>query len=153
MTATTPPSAKDKTVTSSTAHKTQSRPVRKTSTKVASSAPTPKKEPAKAPTKTPVKAASTVAPEVAKAPKKTTKSTPAAKEKKLKVVRDSYTIPKTEYTQLGDLKKRALGLGVAAKKSELLRAGLLLLAKQADAQFKTSLAQVPTIKTGRPAKS
>lgn len=76
----------------------------------------------------------------------------APKDKKVKVVRDSYTIPKSEYGQLGELKKRTLGLGVAAKKSELIRAGLLLLAKQNDAQLKASLSQVPAIKTGRPAK-
>lgn len=81
-------------------------------------------------------------------------ATPAAapKDKKVKVVRDSYTIPKSEYGQLGELKKRTLGLGVAAKKSELIRAGLLLLAKQNDTQLKASLSQVPAIKTGRPAK-
>lgn len=85
-------------------------------------------------------------------PAKSATPTPAPKDKKVKVVRDSYTIPKSEYGQLGELKKRTLGLGVAAKKSELIRAGLLLLAKQNDTQLKASLSQVPAIKTGRPAK-
>lgn len=84
--------------------------------------------------------------------KSATQPVAATKDKKIKVVRDSYTIPKTEYVQLGDLKKRTLSLGLAAKKSELIRAGLLLLAKQSDAQLKASLSQVPAIKTGRPAK-
>ena len=75
-----------------------------------------------------------------------------AKEKKIKVVRDSFTIPKTELLQVGDMKKRALTLGVAVKKSELIRAGLSALASLNDAAFKKALASVPTIKTGRPAK-
>ena len=75
-----------------------------------------------------------------------------AKEKKIKVVRDSFTIPKTELLQVGEMKKRALTLGVGVKKSELIRAGLSALASLNDAAFKKALASVPTIKTGRPAK-
>lgn len=74
------------------------------------------------------------------------------KDKKLKVVRDSFTIPKTELLQIGDMKKRALTLGVGIKKSELIRAGLSALAAMSDASFKKAIASVPTIKTGRPAK-
>lgn len=74
------------------------------------------------------------------------------KDKKLKVVRDSFTIPKTELLQIGDMKKRALTLGVGVKKSELIRAGLSALAAMSDASFKKAIASVPTIKTGRPAK-
>ena len=101
---------------------------------------------------TPKTPAQVVKAEALKAPSKPEKTT-ASKERKIKVVRDSYTIPKLEYAQLGELKKRALAMGIAVKKSELLRAGLLLLSKQTDAQLKSSLAQVPAIKTGRPAKS
>ena len=50
-----------------------------------------------------------------------------AKPEKIKVVRDSFTIPKSEYLQMAALKQRAVGLGMEAKKSELIRAGLLLL--------------------------
>lgn len=74
------------------------------------------------------------------------------KDKKVKVVRDSFTIPKTELLQIGEMKKRALTLGVGVKKSELIRAGLSALAGMADASFKKALASIPTIKTGRPAK-
>lgn len=84
-------------------------------------------------------------------PKATAPAKPA-KEKKIKVVRDSFTIPKTELLQVGEMKKRALTLGVAVKKSELIRAGLSALASLNDAAFKKALASVPTIKTGRPAK-
>lgn len=76
----------------------------------------------------------------------------AAKDKKVKVVRDSFTLPKTELLQLNEMKKRAMALGVEVKKSELIRAGLQALASMADAGFKKAMANVPTIKTGRPAK-
>lgn len=74
------------------------------------------------------------------------------KEKKVKVMRDSFTIPKTEFNQIAELKKRAVMMGVEVKKSELIRAGLLLINGLTDASFKKALSAVPTIKTGRPSK-
>jgi hypothetical protein len=83
------------------------------------------------------------------------KSTPAkpVKEKKVKVVRDSFTLPKTEFLQITDMKKRAMALGIEVKKSELIRAGLQAISSMADAAFKKALGNVPTIKTGRPSKA
>lgn len=75
------------------------------------------------------------------------------KAEKIKVVRDSFTIPKAEYVQIADLKKRALDLGLEVKKSELLRAGLLLLTGCSDAALRKALGNVPTLKTGRPQKN
>lgn len=74
-----------------------------------------------------------------------------AKAKKPKLVRDSFTIPKNEYEAIASLKERALKHGVSIKKSELLRAGLMTLAFMPDAAFAKALADVPTLKTGRPA--
>jgi hypothetical protein len=74
-----------------------------------------------------------------------------AKPKKAKLVRDSFTIPKNEYEAIASLKERALKHGVSIKKSELLRAGLMTLAFMPDAAFTQALADVPTLKTGRPA--
>jgi hypothetical protein len=51
---------------------------------------------------------------------------------------------------LDELKQRADKLGHSAKKSELLRAGIKILAALSDAALLTALAQVPIIKTGRP---
>jgi len=79
----------------------------------------------------------------AKAPK-------AEKPKKIKVVRDSFTIPKPEFEKIDALKKRALTLGVSVKKSELLRAGLLVLSGMSDTALKAAVANVPVLKTGRP---
>ena len=87
------------------------------------------------------------------APKPTAAPAKPLKDKKVKVVRDSFTIPKTELLQIAESKKRALALGVEIKKSELIRAGLQALTQMSDAVFQKTLASVPTIKTGRPAKS
>ena len=73
------------------------------------------------------------------------------KAKKPKMIRDSFTIPKTEYVVIDALKERAGKLSRAAKKSELLRAGVKALAAMSDAAFLAALTAVPTIKTGRPA--
>jgi hypothetical protein len=101
----------------------------------------------------PVKAISKTA--IVKAP-----STPLAKElvekpikaKKIKLVRDSFTIPKPEYLILDNLKLRAADLKHPVKKSELLRAGIKALAAMTDAQLLLALKAVPMLKTGRPSK-
>ena len=72
------------------------------------------------------------------------------KEKKPKLVRDSFTIPKDEYAAIEALKIRAMTQGLAIKKSELLRAGLMALTGMSDAELKAALVAVPTLKTGRP---
>ena len=72
------------------------------------------------------------------------------KVKKPKLVRDSFTIPKAEYGAIEALKQRSVKMGLSPKKSELLRAGLMLLASLDDAGLSKALAAVPTIKTGRP---
>lgn len=74
------------------------------------------------------------------------------KASKVKMERDSFTMPKEEYAQIATLKKRLEVVGQPAKKSELLRAGLKLLAAMDDAALKATLASVPVIKTGRPKK-
>ncbi|MFM2058386.1 MAG: hypothetical protein RLY71_2771 [Pseudomonadota bacterium] len=72
---------------------------------------------------------------------------------KLKLVRDSFTMPETEYAQLAVLKRRALGLAHHAKKSELLRAGIAALVALDDAALLLALQAVPPLKTGRPGKA
>lgn len=74
------------------------------------------------------------------------------KAKKVKLVRDSFTIPKSEYLALDDLKLRAADLKHPIKKGELLRAGIKALASMTNAQLLIALQAVPTLKTGRPSK-
>ncbi len=82
------------------------------------------------------------------APKKSEKE----KTPKLKMERDSFTMPKAEYAQFYVLKERLVKAGKPAKKSELLRAGLMLLSALNDAELKATMEKVPAIKTGRPKK-
>ena len=69
---------------------------------------------------------------------------------KPKLVRDSFTIPKSEYLVLEVLKVRAVKLTRPAKKSELLRAGIQALSQMTDKAFLAALDGVPSLKTGRP---
>ena len=87
----------------------------------------------------------------AMAPAKPETKAPTPNGKKPKLVRDSFTIPKAEYGVLDALKQRAAALTHPAKKSELLRAGIKLLDSLPDAAYLAALAQVPVVKTGRPA--
>lgn len=76
----------------------------------------------------------------------------AGKPKKPKLVRDSFTMPEDEYEQIALLKKRLLTQGIAAKKSEILRAGLALLNRQGAEELIAEINQLKPVKTGRPAK-
>lgn len=87
----------------------------------------------------------------APAPAQPVKVAAPQKTKKPKLIRDSFTIPKAEYGVLEELKQRAAQLAYPIKKSELLRAGIKMLASLTDAAYLAALEQVPTIKTGRPA--
>lgn len=68
------------------------------------------------------------------------------KSAKVKLVRDRFTIPETEYEQLVDLKKRLSALGFSIKKSELVRAGLLLLTAMDDAKLKAATAKLSVVR-------
>lgn len=76
-----------------------------------------------------------------------------AKQKKVKLVRDSFTLPKDERAALDQLKQRAAKLAHPSKKSEVLRAGIKTLAEMSDKSFLAALKAVPAIKTGRPKKA
>lgn len=97
---------------------------------------------------TPVEAAPAIAPTETIA----TETAKIKKAKKPKLIRDSFTIPQGEYAVLDELKARCLSMGVAVKKSELLRAGIITLNKLTDEELLTTIAWVERIKTGRPAK-
>ena len=102
----------------------------------------------------PARKAPAAAPEKpAEAPKaeklaKVKKQTP----KKIKLIRDSFSIPETDYVLFATLKQRALAAGIDVKKSEVLRAALATLAKLDDAALVTAIGLVERIKTGRPKK-
>jgi len=92
-------------------------------------------------------------PKVMPTPPLVTPLTKPIKPKKVKPVRDSFTMPKGEYAALSDLKLRAIKLAHPAKKSELIRAGVAVLSSLSDADFLATVKALPAIKTGRPSKA
>jgi hypothetical protein len=74
------------------------------------------------------------------------------KVKKIKLVRDSFTMPEAEYAVLGQVKKACLKAGLEVKKSELLRIGVALIREMEVASLKAVLATLPQLKSGRPSK-
>jgi hypothetical protein len=117
-----------------------------------------KKKAAEAASKKPTKAARTT--EATRATKaanepaaKAAAEEKARRAKKEKVVRDSFTMPKSDYAKIAELKQRCLSAGVQAKKSELLRAGLLLLAAKDEKGLVDAVSAVELVKTGRPANA
>lgn len=74
------------------------------------------------------------------------------KEPKVKVVRDSFTMPEGEYQKIAEIKALCLKAGMPVKKSEVLRAGLKALAGLSAVQLKRALNGLEKIKTGRPKK-
>lgn len=113
-------------------------------------APTAKKPAAKAPATKRTASKAIVAKPAAAKPVAAKPTKAEAKPKKPKLVRDSFTIPKDEYAGIDTLKERSVALGRPAKKSELLRAGLMALLALSPNALHAALEAVPTIKTGRP---
>jgi hypothetical protein len=72
---------------------------------------------------------------------------------KLRLVRDSFTMPQTDHDLIGILKTRALAFAHPAKKSELLRGGLHALAALDDAGFRRCIEALVPLKPGRPKKA
>lgn len=69
-------------------------------------------------------------------------------------VRPASRLPKSAYEKIAVLKQKCLDAGVSVKKSELFRAGLLLLDSAPTTEgLLVAVSAVGTVKTGRPAKS
>lgn len=88
----------------------------------------------------------------AKTPKSSSKDGKAAKLRKA-LVRDSFTMPVSDFALIDQLKARAMGHGRVAKKSELLRAGLQALASLDPRKLLTALERLEPVKVGRPRQS
>ena len=72
--------------------------------------------------------------------------------KKVKVVRDSFSMRQDDYALIAKLKEKAQAAGIQVKKSALLRAGLQMLDKSSALQLKRVISGLTPIKTGRPKK-
>ncbi len=112
----------------------------------------------KSPVQVPVKAVASTAVKSEKSVKaeksaKTVKTVKTVKaDKKLKVVRDSFTMPQNEYQKISQIKALSLKSGLQVKKSEVLRAGVIALCAMSEAQLVKALGSLDKIKTGRPNK-
>ena len=85
-------------------------------------------------------------------PAKEPKEPKVVKKTKLKVVRDSFTMPQSEYQKIAQIKEIGLKAGLQVKKSEVLRAGVIALCAMDEEQLKLALSGLDKIKTGRPNK-
>jgi hypothetical protein len=91
---------------------------------------------------------------VAKSVKPVESTKPAVVAKpKAKLVRDSFTMPQGDFDLINTLKDRALGFKRPTKKSELLRAGLQVLAGLSPDALKAALGRLAPLKAGRPKKA
>jgi hypothetical protein len=79
-------------------------------------------------------------------------SMPVKLAKRPKQVRDSFTFPVDEYSLIGVLKRKAIANQRETKKSEIVRAGLAVLAPLSDEALKDVLDQLQPVKAGRPRK-
>ncbi|MES2039100.1 MAG: hypothetical protein V4495_14805 [Pseudomonadota bacterium] len=106
----------------------------------------------KAPAKAPVKAPARAKPSAKTVEVKPLVEVVVEKLKKAKLVRDSFTMPESEYAALGAVKKACLKAGVEVKKSQLLRIGVALLGKTDVPTLKKLIAGLAPLKAGRPKK-
>ena len=75
-----------------------------------------------------------------------TKAPVKGEKSKTKLVRDNVTMPREDWDLLQSLKTRALSFSRPTKKSELLRAGLKLLAGLSDAKLQAALESLTPLK-------
>lgn len=71
---------------------------------------------------------------------------------KINVVRDTFTLPEKDYDLIELCKTKLLENKVSATKSEIIRAGLIILSKLTDKELVSSIKLVEKIRTGRPKK-
>ena len=76
-----------------------------------------------------------------------------APEERIKLVRDGFTMPEADYALITELKHRLHSVSREAKKSELLRAGLQVLAQLDATALAAALDRLQPVKTGRPRKA
>ena len=74
------------------------------------------------------------------------------KEKKDKLIRDSFTIPESEYVVLSTVKKACLNAAIEVKKSELIRIALGQLGQMSIPKLSSALKGLTKIQSGRPKK-
>lgn len=134
---------------------TRKTPAPKPAPAAPAAAPTPPKSAPQRSTKAaPLAAAKPAKPVKPVKPAKVVKPAKPPKLPKLrsKPVRDSFTMPESDFALIATLKARALSAQRETKKSELLRAGLHALAALDTPALVAALGQLEPVKIGRPKK-
>ncbi len=72
------------------------------------------------------------------------------RDKKPRLIRDSFTIPADEYQILIDAKKRLVRSGLEVRKTEIVRAGLAWVGQASLTELKKGLNALRKLKSGRP---
>jgi hypothetical protein len=68
-----------------------------------------------------------------------------------KVIRDSFTMPSSDYDLITTVRQRCLKQGISINKSEVLRAGLQALNTMPEKQLRDVVNKLSKVKPGRPA--
>ncbi len=126
-------------------------PVKKAPVKSALAVAKPVAKPVTKPASKAVPKAVAVKKPVAAAPAQT-KAAAKVKPKKDKLIRDSFTIPESEYNVLADIKKSCLNAAVDVKKSQLIRIAIAQLSSMSVPKLSAALKSLAVVQTGRPKK-
>jgi len=102
--------------------------------------------------RTPVTAPAPVAQPDAVAVAKSERASKKEAKHRVKLVRDSFTLPVDDFALIAALKSRALLAQRETKKSELIRAGLRALSALDDKALLAALQALTPVKVGRPLK-
>jgi hypothetical protein len=78
------------------------------------------------------------------------KAPPKKKQKPVKVIRDSFTMPPHDYNRISQIIRQGLKGGISINKSEVVRAGLISLQKMNPDDLLALLQEVEKVKPGRP---
>lgn len=106
--------------------------------------PTPTPTPPKLPAKKAVDKKAVIA--------KLEKTLASPKVKREKLIRDSFTIPESEYVVLSTVKKACLNASIEVRKSDLLRIAIGQLSLMSMPKLTSALNGLTKIQTGRPKK-
>lgn len=75
---------------------------------------------------------------------------PTVLEEKINVIRDTFTLPESDYRLISICKTKLLENKISATKSEVIRAGLIILSKLTEEELINAYKLVSKIKIGRP---
>ena len=68
------------------------------------------------------------------------------------MIRDSPTMPSTDYEKIGQLRAKCLKVGLSVTKSEIIRAGLHALESLPMERLREVIESLEKVKTGRPGR-